>query len=270
MAQQGKTSYLSPSELALIEVNGPTPTNFHAAGQGHNSPGQQPWNKTKKTQGKFEWITKNFLFPFPFSAPLQITVALPNNFLHKPKRWLCLQNFYLRKHAMTFYIITTLFHREKGGKKKRKRGGKAKKKILPHNIFKQVTLLLFAQKWAFHWNIFYVASFALFLKFFFYFFIFWDIWHQSRRPGLALQLCFEPLPSSDYPTPPSFFVHVCLFFVNAISIKSLLNSSFFGGGGGREGKQSGDFPAAAPWRGRPCGSGITGARGTRLANWSNQ
>lgn len=51
---------------------------------------------------------------------------------------------------MTFYIITTLFHREKGGKKKRKRGGKAKKKILPHNIFKQVTLLLFAQKWAFH------------------------------------------------------------------------------------------------------------------------
>lgn len=42
MAQQGKTYYLSPSEPVLREVNGPTPTNFRAAGQGHNSPGQQP------------------------------------------------------------------------------------------------------------------------------------------------------------------------------------------------------------------------------------
>lgn len=42
MAQQGKKMYyLSLSEPAHREVNGPTP-NFHAAGQGHNSPGQQP------------------------------------------------------------------------------------------------------------------------------------------------------------------------------------------------------------------------------------
>lgn len=58
-------------------------------------------------------------------------------------------------------------------------------------------------------------------------------------------------------------MRVCLFFVNAISIKSLLNSSFFWGGmgqGGEEGKASGDFPAAAPRQGRSRSSGIAGAR----------
>lgn len=77
-----------------------------------------------------------------------------------------------------------------------------------------------------------MASFTLFI----FFLCFWDIWHQSRRAGLALQLCFEPLPSSDYLTPPSFSVRVCLFFVNAISIKSLLNSFFFWGAEEEESK----------------------------------
>lgn len=40
-----------------------------------------------------------------------------------------------------------LISQKKGEKKKKKR---RQSKILPHNIFKQVALLLFAQKWAFH------------------------------------------------------------------------------------------------------------------------
>lgn len=68
---------------------------------------------------------------FPSVSPVQITAALPKNFLPKPKPWLCLQNFYLRKHAMTFYIITTLFHRETGKNKKRRRQSKKQKKKNP-------------------------------------------------------------------------------------------------------------------------------------------
>lgn len=173
-----------------------------------------------------------------FLSPLQITAALPNNFLHKPKRGLCLQKFLFEKTLSDLlHNYNLISHRQKRGKKRRQ----SKNKSPSPNIFKQVALLLFAQKRAFHWNIFYVASFAP--SFFILFYIFWDIWHQSRRAGLALQLCFEPLPSSDYPTPPSFFVRVCLFFVNAIGIKSLLNAFFFLGGG-RKAKRR--FPGGRP------------------------
>lgn len=118
-----KKHYWSPSEPAFMEVNGPSPTNFHAAGQGHNSPGQQPWNKPKKPKESLNELQRTF----PSLSPVQITAALPKNFLPKPKPWLCLQNFYLRKHAMTFYIITTLFRRETGKNKKRRRQSKKKK-----------------------------------------------------------------------------------------------------------------------------------------------
>lgn len=78
-----------------------------------------------KKQGKFEWITKNFLFPFPFSAPLQITAVLPNNFLHKLKCWLCLQKFLFEKTRYDLLHNYNLISQKKKGKKK-KRGGKAK------------------------------------------------------------------------------------------------------------------------------------------------
>lgn len=123
---------------------------------------------------------------------------------------------------MTFCIITTLLHTERRGKK----GGKAKEVLPQTSSNKSLSSYLLRNGLSIETYFMWQA-----LLLFFFIFIFWDIWHQSRRAGLALQLCFEPLPSSDYPTPPSFFVRACLFFVNAISIKSLLNSFFFGAGG---------------------------------------
>lgn len=191
-----------------------------------------------------------------FLSPLQITAALPNNFLHKPKRWLGLQKFLFEKTLSDLlHNYNLISHRQKRGEKKE---AKQKQKSFPKHLQTSRSALICSET---GFPLKHILCGKLRSFFFILFYIFWDIWHQSRRAGLALQLCFEPLPSSDYPTPPSFFVRVCLFFVNAIGIKSLLNAFFFLGG--VEGKQSGDFPAAAP---RPHGSGIAGARGTRLAN----
>lgn len=129
---------------------------------------------------------------------------------------------------MTFYIITTLFHREKEGKKKRRQS-----KILPHAVFKQGARLLFAQKWAFHWNIFYVASFA-----FFFFFSpsppFWTSGtnraEQAWRYCSVLSLCHVKITRHH---PVFVCVCICLFFVNAISVQSLLNSLIFGAEGSK-------------------------------------
>lgn len=190
---------------------------------------------------------KELSLPFPFPTPLQITAALPNNFLHKLKRWLCLLNFYFREHAMTFFVITTSFHQEKKGEKERKRRQSKKKKEFPSPQHLQTShSALICSEMGFPLKHILCGKLC---SFFFLNFIFWDIWHQSRQAGLALQLCFEPLPSSDYPTPPSFFVRVCLFFVNAISIKSLLNPSFFWGGGGRGRKGKRRFPGDCPTAG---------------------
>lgn len=123
-----------------------------------------------KKQGKFEWITKNFLFPFPFSAPLQITAVLPNNFLHKLKCWLCLQNFYLRKHAMTFYIITNLFHRKK--REKKKKGEEAKQNPPPQHLQTSRSALICSEMG------FPLKHILCGKPCFSFFFFFLDIWHQ--------------------------------------------------------------------------------------------
>lgn len=148
---------------------------------------------------------------FPSLSPVQITATLPKNFLPKPKPWLCLQNFYLRKHAMTFYIITTLFHREMGKNKKRRRQSKKQKKKNPPPQHLQTShSALICSAMSFPLKHILCGKLCSVFFFLIFNFIFWDIWHQSRRAGPALQLCFEPLPSPDYPTPPTFFC-ACMF-----------------------------------------------------------
>lgn len=194
-----------------------------------------------------------------FLSPLQITAALPNNFLHKPKRWLCLQKFLFEKTLSDLlHNYNLISHRQKRGKKRRQ----SKNKSPSPNIFKQVALLLFAQKRAFHWNIFYVASFAPFL----FYFIFFGTsgtnrGEQAWRYSSVLNRCHLQITRHH---PVFLCVYVCFLLTPSVLNHCLMPSFFWWGG---EGKQSGDFPAAAP---RPRSSGIAGARGTRLANWSNQ
>lgn len=126
---------------------------------------------------------------------------------------------------MTFYIITTLFHREMGKNKKRRRQSRKEKKKSTPTTSSNKSLCSYLLS-----NGLSIETYFMWQALLLFFFLILFFGTSGTNRGTRARPCSSVL-NHCHPQitrhHPLFSVCVCLFFVNAISIKSLLNSFFF-------------------------------------------
>lgn len=158
------------------------------------------------------------------------------------------------KQALTFSIITTLFHTEKGGKNKRKRRqSKGKKVILPPTSSnKSLCSYLLSNGLSIEAYFMWQALLFCFFPFYFPLFSGTSGTNRGARAGpfsAVLNRCHLHITRHH----PAFLcVDVCFLLTPSVLNHCLIPPP--SGVGGEEGKQSSAFPAAAPrlWhRGSP-------------------
>lgn len=167
----------------------------------------------------------------------------------------------MRKHALTFSIITTLFCREKGGKNKRKRRqSKGKKSSSPTHL--QTSHCSYLLSNGLSIEAYFMWQALLFCFFPFYFPLFSGTSGTNRGArawpfSAVLNRCHLHITRHH---PVFLCVDVCFLLTPSVLNHCLIPPLFFFLGEGEEGSK------AALSRRLPHGSGIAGARGTRLAN----